>query len=352
MIRDTKNIKSLVFVSLYSRDYSRSGVFYSGYPGEKNYLEFAKRPKQIIQQINTLKESFKFSDTIIFVMSPSHILVIYFKLFAKFKIVLDAGWPLSDSQPKAERNHPRYLSKIKNTALDFLSFKFADEIIFETEKQTDFSRKKFLLRKSKCHSIPTGFNELEFSSAVSNSRMPRELSHFGNSSHEFILFRGKNNREAGIEKIVGAAKILGKNFKFLIISNEEVINLPSNVLQISRYLSREELVWIYQHTSVVLGQFGNNNRLTRTTPHKFFEAAYFTKCYVTPRNIGLEGLADEKNVCFTRTSQSTDIADTLCMLSQNKELRILRSRNLRDNYDLNWSQTKLSDALMEIIVLN
>jgi hypothetical protein len=351
MSRDDEKIKNLIFVSLYPPEYSRSGVFYSGYPSKKIYVEFSASPRQIIRQIGNLNNSYSFSDSIIYVMSPSHVLAIYFKLFSKFKVVLDAGWPLSDSKPRAKLKHLFTLDLLKNTTYDYLSFHLVDRIIFETEQQRNFSRKKFLLRSDKCHSIPTGFNEVEYTSAISNSRMPTELQYLMKSGQEFILFRGKNNRESGVEKIIDAARILRENFIFLVVSNSELTNVPANVIQINRFLSKEELVWIYRHASFVLGQFGSNSRLSRTVPHKFFESAYFAKCYVTPRNIGLRGLADEKNVCFTLTSGSTDIASTLNKLTKNQDQAIFLSKNLKKSYELAWSQTKISKAVNEVIEL-
>lgn len=351
MSRDVEKIKNLIFVSLYSREYSRSGVFYSGYRGTKTYVEFTGNPRQIFQQISNLNDSYNISDTVIYVMSPSHVLAIFFKLFSKFKVVLDAGWPLSDSKPSAKFKRLYTLDILKNITFDFLSFQLVDSIIFETEQQRNFSRKKFLLRKGKCHSIPTGFNEVDYTSAISNSKMPKELHFLGNSTQEFILFRGKNNRESGIEKIIDAARMLKENFLFLVVSNSELTHVPENVIQINRFLSKEELVWVYQHAKFILGQFGNNNRLSRTVPHKFFEAAYFAKCYVTPRNNGLRGLADENNVCFTLTSGSADIAITLNKLNKNQEKANLLSKNLRRSYELAWNQTKISQAVKEIIRL-
>jgi hypothetical protein len=154
--------------------------------------------------------------------------------------------------------------------IDFLSFHLADMVFFETSSQAIYSSKKFLLREEKCNSLPTGFNEIEFEEALIKPIKPLELSETDTTNRQLILFRGKDNKEAGIEKILDAARELGNNCEFLIVTNEKILNLPRNATLINRFISKNELVWLYQNSRVILGQFGNSSRLDRTVPHKFF----------------------------------------------------------------------------------
>lgn len=311
-------------------------------------MEFKPKPIALFKSIRILKQSHNFRDSTIVVMSPSHLLVLLLKLTTRFPIVLDAGWPLSDSEPKTELSRFHRLASLKNLTIDFTSFNLSDKVLFETESQGIYSSQKFKLSKEKWTSLPTGFNEIEFEDAILRPIAPVELSGLSATEKQLIIFRGKNNKEAGIDKIIEAAKLLGENFKFVIVTNEIIYNLPSNVNWISRFISKEELVWLYQNSRVILGQFGKSNRLDRTAPHKFFEAAFFGKCYVTPRNPGLAEFADTNNVYFTKGAEPEDIVEAILSLKQDQNNIDVLALKLKNDYELKWRQTLLSKTFEEI----
>jgi len=311
-------------------------------------VEFKPQAIDLFKSIRILKQSHNFQDSTIVVMSPSHLLVLLLKLTTRFPIVLDAGWPLSDSEPKTEMSRFHRLASLKNLIIDFISFHLSDKVLFETESQGIYSSQKFMLSKEKWKSLPTGFNEIEFEDAIIRPIAPLELSGLYDTDNQLILFRGKNNKEAGIERIIEAANLLDRNFKFVIVTNEIIHNLPSNVTLIIRFISKEELVWLYQNSKIVLGQFGNSNRLHRTVPHKFFEAAFFGKCYVTPRNPGLDEFADANNVYFAKGSEPEDIVETLLSLKLNQENIDVLGLKLKNDYEVNWRQTLLSKSFEDI----
>lgn len=351
MSKDKEITRKLIFVSLVDKDYSRSGVYFSGLHGSKSYIQCKPGIVEMIRFIRILRQSYNFRESIVVVMSPSHYLVLIIKLTTRIPIVLDAGWPLTDAELKTEQSRFYKLPKVKNYLIDFFSFHFSKIVIFETEAQCFFSSKKFWLHEDKCKSLSTGFNEIEFKDALNCPIKPLELSEIDISLKSMILFRGKNNKEAGIEKIVEAAERFGEKFTFLIVSNKKIFNLPSNVILINRFISSEELVWIYQNSSIVLGQFGDSSRLNRTIPHKFFEAAFFRKCYITPENSGLYGYANSKNVLFSRGSNPQDIYEAINYLEQNHQKIEILSQNLNEDYNYKWRQSVLSQAFYDYMNL-
>jgi len=242
------------------------------------------------------------------------------------------------------------LTRLKNLAIDFISFHLSDKVFFETESQGIYSSQKFMLSKEKWKSLPTGFNEIEFEDAIIRPIAPLELSARYATDTQLILFRGKNNKEAGIEKIIEAAHLLGGNFKFVIVTNETILNLPSNIALISRFISKEEMVWLYQNSKIILGQFGNSNRLSRTVPHKFFEAAFFGKCYVTSRNPGLDQFADASNVYFAKGSEPEDIVEAVLSLKHNQHNIEALALKLKNDYELKWRQSSLSNTFEDMSI--
>jgi hypothetical protein len=88
--------------------------------------------------------------------------------------------------------------------------------------------------------------------------------------------------------------------------------------------------------------------LYRTVPHKFFEAAFFGKCYVTPRNPGLNEFADANNVYFVKGTEPEDIVETILSLKQNQQNIDVLSLKLKNDYELKWRQTLLSKTFEDI----
>lgn len=49
---------------------------------------------------------------------------------------------------------------------------------------------------------------------------------------------------------------------------------------------------LYNESELVFGQLSENDRLKRTIPHKAFEAAYFSKAYLSPKTASLNEIFD------------------------------------------------------------
>jgi hypothetical protein len=265
------------YISLVEFDYSRSATFLNNEASNKIIIAghlFSKFKK--IRKLVKLQNR---NNTIFVVMSPSHQLTILLRIAGANKIVLDAGWPLSDST-SAKINIVNILRKISNYLIDFLSFKISKLILLESPEQVLYTSKKFLTSKKKLVFIYTGLQKNRF---IDNPIRPVEVpADF--EKGKYILFRGKSNKEAGIEAIIehfektqaGSKLVVATNRKF----NGETLK---NTIVISRHLSNPEINWLYVNCQSTLGQFGASKRLRRTIPHKFFESVYFGVPYITPK---------------------------------------------------------------------
>ena len=80
-----------------------------------------------------------------------------------------------------------------------------------------------------------------------------------------------------------------KDFNLVIASPDfQVKNLDSeNIHLLSRYLSDQEIKWLYTNAYFSLGQFGRTKRQQRSIPHKYFEASYFGCSYVSLKSTAL-----------------------------------------------------------------
>jgi hypothetical protein len=104
----------------------------------------------------------------------------------------------------------------------------------------------------------------------------------------YLLFRGKINRESGINDIIRYFS-REENLNLVIASpDSQVKNLKSeNIFLLNRYLSDQEIKWLYTNATFSLGQFGKTKRQQYSIPHKFFEASYFGCPYVSLKSKSL-----------------------------------------------------------------
>lgn len=336
-----------IYLSSIDPNYSRSGVYFEGDKGSKEFVRVPRSKLEFLKLISKISSENSVDSTVLVVMSPNHILVAWLKIFSKFQVVLDAGWPLSDSIPngtfltRATRN-------LKNYTVDYISFKLANKIILESNEQLDFVSEKFSIHKSKLHQLFTGFNESAYEKSQKEI-IPLECIELESSESRFILFRGKVNPESGIELILEAATALETEMKFVIVTNRVFTKIAKNTTLISRYLSEPELLWLYRNATAVLGQISNQDRLARTIPHKLFEAAYFSKCYLSPSSKGLLNFLSPSQFISVDEISLAGLMSSIRLAVSDESLRSQCEELAKMAYSASASQTILSDRFRKII---
>jgi hypothetical protein len=199
------------------------------------------------------------------------------------------------------------------------AFHFSRKVFLESNEQVDFVARKFGVSRKKLSRLFTGVNEKIFESIWSNlsSGDPHRATTDGKFT---ILFRGKNNQEAGLDCILGAAEILKyEEVQFLIATDfmSKDIYIPPNVQIFTNRLSEVEMVKFYSISDLCLGQISSNPRIERTIPHKAFEALYFSKCYLTlPSKPILELLPSASERASLKNPEPTDLAKEIQRLSR------------------------------------
>lgn len=338
-----------IYVSSLSKEYSRSGVYFASDPGSKLFVRLEKSKYKKILQVIKLKKIYNSRTTRIVVMSPSHSSVLYFKLLTDFYVILDAGWPLSDATLSSYKPKNIY-RRVISFMIDLISFSMANIVILETYAQAQRVKYRFLIPLSKLRVLPTGVNESEFSREPSEQIMPKELIGRNQNSLPMVLFRGKNNLESGLNLISETADLI-KDFAHLVIAtNQSITGLSSESTLITRFLNPGEIAWLYSNAELVLGQVSENHRLRFTIPHKFFEAAYFAKCYLTSPSLGILEIVDCN--CFIPVFENSKqgIANSITKALQNSQLRLSSGKLLNEKYLANLSQAKLGTKMREIIL--
>lgn len=103
-----------------------------------------------------------------------------------------------------------------------------------------------------------------------------------------ILFRGGNQNEAGLQVLQRAILEggLSREVTFIVLTKDSSFQISDpRVTLIHEHISDESLENLYLSSSLILGQMSNHVRLSRTIPHKFFEAAFFGLPYLSA-NVG------------------------------------------------------------------
>lgn len=335
-----------IYFSFLGSEYSRSGVYLTSEVLDK--ANFCLVPAGFRLAIKFLKSTNRKSNFLrknIVVLSPSHLLVIYLAIFLRKRVILDAGWPLTDSTPTGGTHLHRIGKTIQAYLIDFASFALAKKILLESQQQKDYVSKHFLVRLKKIEVLYTGVNENQFRNMLSNSTKVRD-------KNLQVLFRGKYNPESGLEVIAKASVILeGSPITFTIITNDKLPNLEfsKNVETRKGFLSSIELQEEYQKADICLGQFSVLDRLERTIPHKFYEAMFFGKIYLSPRNEALEEIIPPGNSKLLLQSNSpSELALALTQIAADRHLIEEIGSENRNYYDDNFSQEILSRRFLSL----
>ena len=272
-------------------------------------------------------------------MSPCHLLVPIAFIAGARNVVLDAGWPLLDST-RLRNDRARFWVKILkisiSSAIDFLSFNLANLVFLESKEQI-IRLRKCGIRSKKFQVSYTGFNELQMRRNLEN-KMSKTLE----VPKEFILFRGSINNESGLDFLLELASNLRPGLHLVLATSGEQelkeiqIKLPSQLVLITGYRSEAELEELYKKCQFAIGQFGRVSRTDVTIPHKFFEAAYHGKAYLSPpRKALLELLPRECGFFVDETEPATiakiidqEITTKARLRRYEDEIRILYSSRL------------------------
>lgn len=343
--------RKVIFLSFYENTYSRSGVYFNNGNGSIG-SEFYRIPTQTLSAILTIRSIVKRAkgkNSIFFVMSPSHKIAIIVRFFTFKKILLDAGWMLSESTFYREKSFPLVL---KNWGIDFLSFHLSNHVLLESEQQKDFCAKVLLCSRRKLSVVFTGCNENLFNINSSVGDLKKLKPKNQRNSVE-ILFRGKNNQESGIDAVIRAAKILeNRNFHFTICTDflpTDYVN-AKNVSFITEFLPWDELGKLYLKADLAIGQISKSTRLSRTIPHKAFEAGFFGVPYISSDSNGIRELyPSSTHVQYLETPTVDQLTKAILHIGLKSKIAIDFSVEIAERYNLVASQPILEDRVSRLI---
>jgi glycosyltransferase involved in cell wall biosynthesis len=234
---------------------------------------------------------------------------------------------------------------------DWVSVTFSDLVLVESEPQRRYFLKRFGLKEGKVKVLLTGADDSVFFS----EDVPKRETFTA-------IFRGRFLREAGLPVIVEAARLLEeKNIAFLIFGSghaeHELVESmkkwsPRNLTVDDRHLSYDEMRKLTLSCHVSLGQFASHERLSRTIPHKAYEALALKMPYITSRAEGHQGLlVDHENCLMTDAGSAQSLASALLLLKKDEILRRTLSENGYQTYLSRATPKALGETLNSYLSL-
>jgi hypothetical protein len=292
----------------------------------------------------------KHQNTIFVALSPCHALVPMIRLFWRGRIVLDAGWPLTDATISRGIKFGKIWVLTKTLVIDFLSFHTASKIILESVAQSDRVAKLFKVDAKKISVLFTGFDET--SSSLGEMELP-ELADL-DTTKPIVTFRGSTNPESGLEVIREMSNLSGtEQFNLLIFTNKENpgFQFSPGTQVITRRLSAQELTKIYRMSDVLIGQISNKKRLNFTIPHKAFEAGYFEKAYISIDRPAIRELYEASDaVSYSKSFDAKSLLWSILDLVNNTEKKKLLEGHISRDYREKASQELLGKRFIDLIL--
>ena len=339
---------NIIYVSYLEPNYSRSGVHFNFLINTDNVqhkVNFFLFPQGFFAKWKSLRRfmgEYGRDNSHVVVMSPASSLVIYLRLLGFKKIILDGGWPLSDAS-KIRKSSPLVL--YLDWIIDLVSIHLCKRFICESNEQQLEIHHKFKVKLSKLKVNYTGFLQKEFTTSLSVKDEVRRFVFDKN----YVLFRGKPNKEAGLDTIITAAKLLENQVNFVIASPRYFCEeKPSNVLILDDYLKSYEITTLYREAYLVLGQMSDDERLSRTIPHKFFEAAFFGKCYVSARTKPIRNICKEA-IFEVQGGNGVELAERILDLFGSPEVVRNAEAAIKKTYRERFDPEILTHQFVEIL---
>jgi hypothetical protein len=325
--------KMILFLSSVEKDYSRSSTLFNALveSGEKvefiplpsNFLVLAAKLFQSRRQIQSCEQ--------VIVMSPCHKITPLVRLFSK-KVILDAGWPLSDSNFTRGRRRINFFRPLLNLLIDLIAMHSAHLVILESHHQLIRVSNKFRVKLQKLSFRFTGVSEENYLNQP--AVLPSEISSLDLTGKRIVCFRGKNNIESGLEILAAASWELPDDI-FVIVATDKPVQTelnPRNSIVLNRFLEHSEIAAIYQVSDLAIGQIASVERLNWTIPHKAFEAAFFSTPYLSRKSDGILEFLDIKSAIYIENITESTLANKILDLVRDQSALGAFAMNIHESY--------------------
>ena len=345
-------MRKIVFVSYLDLHYSRSGVLASAMRKVTSLETQVYRLDnfRIYELVNfaLYLRRLDFETTSILIMSPAQVLTMFARFFFKGSIILDAGWPLSDSS--RIRKGVNSFSYVKDLFIDLIAMKISDKVILESRAQVRNLKARRFKFRSEPLVIYTGVLENRFESSKSKRIQSANTRVIKNSKFK-VIFRGKYNKESGLEYIQEIFASRCDDWELIVCSADLPSSFPrvSGVRYLTQHISDSELIREFKTVDMALGQFGTESRVKISIAHKIYEYAFFGIPTICIQDTAVEEIFKRDEFYFIKREDLGKFLDS-CLEDRNifaKELQN-RSVKIREKYSRACSEVVIAQEFMKI----
>jgi glycosyltransferase involved in cell wall biosynthesis len=288
---------------------------------------------------------------IIFIGFFGQPLVPFIRLFSRKKIIFDAYLSMYNTlvEDRKVLNNSFFKRFIK--IFEFLSCKYADKILLDTNQSINYFLKLYKVDKSKFYRLLIGVDDTIFDRKL----IKREGKKFN------VFFHGNFIPLQGVEYIIKAANLVKdqKDISFYLIgSGASFFKCKSLALKYGLknifFLGRKkylEIPSLLNDADIGLGIFGNTVKTKLVIPNKVYELAALSIPIITSTSKAInEVFKHKEDIFLCKAANPEDLADSILLLKKNTKLRRKIGINAYKTFKSKFSKKELSKTLNEIIL--
>ncbi|HUQ30358.1 MAG TPA: glycosyltransferase family 4 protein [Candidatus Paceibacterota bacterium] len=340
----------ICWFGIYNPDFSRNQIYIRGLrvndvtvlecadrsPGLRKYLRLWQKHRALQGNYDALVVGY-----------PGHLVVPFAKLLSRKPVVADLLGSLADAEQHSHM--PSRIRLLKSRIADWCAVHFADLVLLESEAQKRYFEERFG-PSGKYRVLYTGADDSVFYCDSSSSGTPRT-----------VLFRGRLTPECGILHILEAARLLKNehNIRFRVLGSGPLLAVAQayiqthaleNVVLVTEYLSGEALRTHICDASLALGQFEHNPRLSRTIPHKAFEAFAMGIPYLTGNGEAVCEIVQERETGFlVPLGDPAQLAEKIRSLMHEDHIRLSVAAKSRQLFAEQFAPAVLARKLVSLL---
>ena len=348
----------ICYFGIYDPEFCRNKVYRKGLiENGATVIECNDRSRGFAKYFSLFKKHWRIRNDydVMIVGYPGYIMVPFARLITRKPIIFDALCSFYEAQIISRNAYAGIPFRMVYVRLvDWMANTFADKILVETDAQRRYYEKDLGVRKGKCVRVFIGVDEEDFFYDPSVKK-----------NEEFtVFFRGRLTIEAGFKYIIEAARLLehepiifkAVGFGFGPVTTDIKERLEryklKNFTLIEQQMPIDALRSAMGASHVSLGQFEDNERLSRTIPHKAFESLSMRLPYITARMSEDSGITelftDGANCLFVKTADPADLAEKIKMLAGNAKMQAELAENGFKTYQTRFTSRILGEEVLAV----
>lgn len=349
----------ICYFGIYDPEFCRNKVYRKGLiENGVTVIECNDRSRGFIKYFRLFQKHWRVRNDydVMIVGYPGYIMVPFARLVTRKPIIFDALCSFYEAQIISRNAYAGIPFRMVYIRLvDWMANTLSDRILVETDAQRHYYEKELGVPVGKCIRVFIGVDEEAFyydSSIKKNEKFT-------------VFFRGRLTKEAGFKYIIESARVLenepivfkavGFGFGTVVTEIRDLLDeyKLKNFTLIEHQMPIDELRKEMLASHASLGQFGDNERILRTIPHKAFESLsmrlpYITAC--TREDAGItELLTDRENCLFVKPADSADLIEKIRILANDTELQSRLSENGFKTYKEHFTSRTLGGEVLAVV---